>query len=150
MSTLHNLVSSPTRSSRTTGRSVDWPQRLHRIPYSKRRITSIVHITLTPTVYSTEGYTTRRATRLHARFWFGMSPNTFTIRKSRRTSHEILCPILTSISISDRVSALSVPRHSALTLQLQQPDLSLPHPHWWDSDHASVTRPTWIQHTFCA
>jgi hypothetical protein len=34
----------------------------------------------------------RRATRLHVCFGFDKSPQNFTIRKSRRISHEFLCP----------------------------------------------------------
>jgi hypothetical protein len=50
-----------------------------------------------------------RATHLHVRFRFDKCPQNFTIRKSRRTCHEFLCPILASLSVVYRASALSVP-----------------------------------------
>jgi hypothetical protein len=50
-----------------------------------------------------------RATHLHVRFRFDKSPQNFTIRKFRRSGHEFLCPILASLSILYRASALRVP-----------------------------------------
>jgi hypothetical protein len=58
--------------------------------------------------------TPERASHLHVRFRFDKSPTNFTIRKYRRTGHEFLCPILASISILYRASALNVPATAPL------------------------------------
>ena len=50
-----------------------------------------------------------RATNLHVRFRFDKSPQNFTIRKFKRSGHKFLCPILASLSIWYRASALRVP-----------------------------------------
>jgi hypothetical protein len=55
-----------------------------------------------------------RASHLHVRFRFDKSPQNFTIRKFRRTGHKFLCPILASISILCRASALGVPATAPL------------------------------------
>jgi hypothetical protein len=109
--------------------SAPWPAALtgdvgNNVPRasSRRRMSRIFDRLLTVRLHSSRrqesdfflGEANRKSAACHSHtrsFGFDMSPQNFTIRKSTRTSHKFLYPILASISASDRSSALSVPKH---------------------------------------